>query len=250
MRDNMNYDEIIKKGLPKHIAIILDGNGRWAKKRLMPRTYGHQAGLENLENISKLCNELGIECLTVYCFSTENWNRPQSEVDFLMKAPIKFFGKKVNGMKNSTTRIKFIGRKDRIPEETLKIFNEVEEETKSHSGMILNIAFDYGAKDELTTATKAICKQVLDGDLSIDDINEDLIENNLFTVDCPKLDLLIRTSGECRISNFLLWQLSYAELYFTDCLWPDFDKEELFKAFESYQGRKRRFGGLNKEEQK
>lgn len=247
----MNCNEIINKGVPKHIAIILDGNGRWANKRGMPRIYGHQQGIKTLEKIAKLCNEIGVECLTVFAFSTENWNRPQEEVEFLMSAPAKYF--KNFGDKNSNEDgivINFIGRKDRIPQKTLSIINEITNKTKDNRGMKLNIAFDYGSKDELITATKKIAKSVKNGDLSVDEINDSLIEKYLFTYGDPELDLLIRTSGEQRISNFMLWQLSYAELYFSTCYWPDFDKKELFKAIESYQNRNRRYGKIDKGDSK
>lgn len=241
---------IIQKGLPQHIAIILDGNGRWAKKRLLPRTMGHRSGANNLEKIAKKCNEMGIKCLTVYAFSTENWNRPTDEVDFLMDYPVKYFEKHLDRLTNSTMKIKFLGRKDRIPKTTLETFNKVVEKTKDHTGMTLNICFDYGARNEIVNAFKEIYREINDKKITLDDVNEETIEKHLFTAQDPKLDLLIRTSGECRISNFLLWQLSYAELYFTDCYWPDFDEKELFKAISSFQGRKRRFGGLNKEDDK
>ena len=230
--------------IPNHLAIILDGNGRWAKERGMPREFGHKRGFKNLLNVAKHCNELGVKCLTVYAFSTENWNRPKEEVDFLMSIPSLFVKERFGSLDNTDVVINFIGRKDRFPKETLESINQIMEKTKDNKGMKLNIAFDYGSKNELVTAFKSVASKVLDGSIKLNDINEEIIENNLFTKDDPKLDLLIRTSGEVRISNFLLWQLSYAELYFTEKYWPEFNKNELFKAIKDYQKRNRRFGGL------
>ena len=231
--------------IPQHIAIILDGNGRWAKKRLMPRTLGHRKGAFNLRDISVECNKLGIKYLTVYCFSTENWKRPTEEVNYLMSAPIKYFNRYKNDLTKSNIRIKVIGRRDRLPQAFLECVNSIEEITKDHTGLTLTLCIDYGARDEITTSVKQIAKDLLEGKIKLEDINEDLITNNLFTKDYPQLDLLIRTSGEYRISNYLLWQMAYSEFYFTDVLWPDFDKNELIKALKDFQGRNRRFGGLN-----
>lgn len=230
--------------IPKHVAMILDGNGRWAKKRLMPRTYGHRKGAFNIVEIAKACSEIGISHLTMFCFSTENWNRPAEEVNYLMQAPIRYYKKYKKKIFNSNYIVRFIGRKDRIPKALLETMLEIEENTKAHTGLTLTLCVDYGSYDEIVTATKEIAQLVQKGKLSIEEITPELIEQHLFTKDYPKLDLLIRTSGEIRISNYLLWQLGYAELYFTDVLWPDFDKKELIKALENYQARQRRFGGL------
>lgn len=230
--------------IPKHVAMILDGNGRWAKKRLMPRTYGHRKGAFNIVEIAKACSEIGISYLTMFCFSTENWNRPAEEVNYLMQAPIRYYKKYKKKIFNSNYIVRFIGRKDRIPKALLETMLEIEENTKAHTGLTLTLCVDYGSYDEIVTATKEIAQLVQEGKLSIEEITPELIEQHLFTKDYPKLDLLIRTSGEIRISNYLLWQLGYAELYFTDVLWPDFDKKELIKALENYQARQRRFGGL------
>lgn len=244
----MNFESILTKEIPNHIAIILDGNGRWAKKRLLPRTMGHKKGLENLLEITKICKKIGIKYLTVFAFSTENWNRPEGEVSYLMNAPVEYLKGRREKLQNSGVKIVFLGRKDRFPQETLAAILEIEELTKNNSELVLNVCFDYGSRNELLTATKLIAEKVKNNEIDIDDINEEMIEENLFTSASPRLDLLIRTSGEVRISNFLLWQLSYSELYFTDCLWPDFNEEELIKAIVSFQGRKRRYGGLDKEE--
>ena len=244
----MDFESILKKEIPNHIAIILDGNGRWAKKRLLPRTMGHKKGLENLLEITKVCKKIGIKHLTVFAFSTENWNRPDGEVQYLMNAPVEYLKGREDKLKDSGVKILFLGRKDRFPKETLEAINKIEFLTQNNTEFVLNVAFDYGSRNELVSATKQIAELVKNNEIDICDIDEKMIEERLFTKNSPKLDLLIRTSGEIRISNFLLWQLSYSELYFTDCLWPDFNEEELVKAIESFQGRKRRYGGLDKEE--
>ena len=244
----MDYRKVIEKGVPEHIAIILDGNGRWAKQRHMPRTYGHKMGLKNLEKVTKICDEIGVRCLTVFAFSTENWNRPKDEVDYLMQTPVIFISKNLDKLTSGRICINFIGRKDRFPQETLDAINSIEEKTKNNKGMKLNIAFDYGSKNEIINVTKQIALGVLENKFAVSDIDEEMFESYLFTKNDPKLDLLIRTSGEMRISNFLLWQLSYAELYFTDCYWPDFNKKELFNAILSFQKRSRRFGSISEEE--
>lgn len=236
--------------LPKHIAIILDGNGRWAKKRLLPRTLGHRKGAFNIRNIASSCNKAGIQYLTMFCFSTENWNRPASEVNYLMNAPIRFYARYKEQLWASSIRIKFIGRRDRIPNSLLAIMQELEKKTNDHTGLTLTLCVDYGSYDEITTAVKKIVTDVVNGTYAVEDITPQVIESNLFTKDYPQLDLLIRTSGECRISNFLLWQLGYAELYFTEKLWPDFDEKELEKALLNYQSRNRRFGGLDNDTNK
>lgn len=243
----MTEEEIIKKGVPNHIAIILDGNGRWAKKRLMPRTYGHLRGASNLKDITVYANKIGVKTLTVFCFSTENWKRPEKEVKYLMTKPIQFLNRYKKQLYKSNIKITFIGRRDRLSKEFLDGIKEIEENTKSHDGIHLVLAVDYGSLDEVKEATKEIASLVKDGKLDINDINEETILNHLYTKDLPPLDLLIRTSGEIRISNFLLLQLAYSELYFTDCLWPDFDSKELLKAIENYQNRNRRYGGLKED---
>ena len=237
-------ENLDKNRMPRHIAIICDGNGRWAKKRGMPRTYGHRKGGFNIRDIARNCNELGIEAVTFFCFSTENWNRPKDEVNYLMTAPIKFINRFYKDIVNGNGRLRLIGRKDRLSKEFLDLFKKLEDETKDHTGVIINLCVDYGSYDEITTAVKKIAEMYKNDEIKLDDITPKLIENNLFTKDLPPLDLLIRTSGEVRISNFLLWQLGYAELYFTDVLWPDFNKKELIKAIKDYQSRDRRFGGI------
>lgn len=237
--------ELDKNRIPAHIAIILDGNGRWAKERGKPRIYGHRHGAFNLRDLAKYGNQIGIKYMTVYCFSTENWKRPDDEVNFLMNTPvwyIKRFWKTM--VLNTNIKYKMIGRRDRLPKKLLDAIEEMENATKDHDGLVLTLCIDYGSRDEITTAVKNIAKYVKDGIIDPEDINEDMITSNLFTKDYPPLDLLIRTSGECRISNYLLWQLAYSELYFTDTYFPAFTPEKLEEALIDFQNRNRRFGGL------
>ncbi len=239
LENKLNLDK-----MPRHIAIIMDGNGRWAKRRNMPRTYGHKKGSENLKNIAIACRHLGVEVLSVYAFSTENWKRPKEEVDYLMRLPREFQKTFKGKFKEEDIRVIFSGRKDRAPSNVLELIEEVEERTKDRKGMTLNICFDYGSRYEILEATKKIASLVKEGKLTVDEIDETTINQNLYTHNLPELDLLIRTSGEKRISNFLLWQLAYSELYFTKVHWPAFSKRHLVKAIIDYQSRNRRFGGL------
>jgi len=243
-------NELNLNAIPNHIAIILDGNGRWAKKRLMPRNLGHRKGAYNLRDIAVECNKLGIKYLTVYCFSTENWKRPEEEVNYLMTTPIRYYKKYKDKIAESNIRVKVIGRRDRFQKELLDTIIDLENITKDHTGLTLTLCVDYGSYNEITTAVKNICNDVKAGKLNVDDITEETITNNLFTKDYPQLDLMIRTSGEYRISNYLLWQMAYSELYFTDVLWPDFNTKELHKALIDFQGRNRRFGGLKDDKNK
>lgn len=240
----MTNEEIIARGVPAHIAIILDGNGRWAKKRFMPRTYGHRKGAFNIRTIARYANQIGVKYLTMYCFSTENWKRPEDEVNYLMTKPVRYIKRYYNDLVNSSIRITFIGRRDRIPADLLNILTDLENKTRDHTGLVLTLCIDYGSFDELSTAIKNITSEVVENKLEISDINEQCIMSHLFTKDYPPVDLMIRTSGELRLSNYLLLQSAYAELYFTDVLWPDFNEKELLKAIENYQSRNRRFGGL------
>lgn len=236
--------ELDQNRIPTHVAFICDGNGRWAKKRLQPRTFGHRKGGFTIRDIARSCNKLGIKYATFFCFSTENWNRPVDEVKYLMSAPLKFLNRFKKDIYNGNSKIRLIGRKDRLPKDFLDLFMDLEEKTKNHTGITISLCVDYGSYDEITTAVKEIAELYKNNEIKLDDINPELIENHLFTKGYPKLDLLIRTSGEYRISNFLLWQLGYSELYFTNVLWPDFDEKELIKAITDYQSRDRRFGGI------
>lgn len=235
---------VLNNKIPSHIAIILDGNGRWAKKRGLPRTYGHKVGSENLNKTAINCSKLGIKVLSVYAFSTENWSRPKDEVDYLMKLPLEFEKTYKGNFKENDIKVIFSGRRDRFSKENIELLNKIEEKTKDRQGLILNICFDYGSYTEMLTATKEISLLYKENKIKLEDIDEKLFENHLYTKDLPKLDLLIRTSGELRISNFLLWQLAYSELYFTKKLWPDFNNKELLKAIDNYQRRNRTYGGL------
>ena len=236
----MNLEKRVKSNtIPSHIAIILDGNGRWAKKRKMPRTFGHKVGADNLKKTAINCSKLGIKVLSVYAFSTENWNRPKKEVDYLMKLPLEFEQSYKGSFKEHDIKVMFSGRRDRFSKENIELLNRIEEKTKDRLGLILNVCFDYGSYTEMLSATKEISKLYKKGKIKLDDINEELFSNHLYTKDLPKLDLLIRTSGEQRISNFLLWQLAYSELYFTKKLWPEFNNKQLLIAIDDYQKRNR-----------
>ena len=241
----VNKEQVLNAPLPQHIAIILDGNGRWAKKRGLPRTAGHQEGAMNVREITKLCANIGIKALTVYAFSTENWKRPDEEVKFLMKLPIKFFNEFAPELVENNIRLKVIGNVEELPIDLQQKVLEISELTKNNTKMTLTIALNYGSQDEIKQAVQAIATEVKNGQLNVDDINEDVIDQHLMTSDLPPLDLMIRTSGELRISNYLLWQLAYAELYFTSIAWPDFKEEQLYEALLDYQKRNRRFGALN-----
>ena len=241
----VNKEQVLNAPLPQHIAIILDGNGRWAKKRGLPRTAGHQEGAMNVREITKLCANIGIKALTVYAFSTENWKRPDEEVKFLMKLPIKFFNEFAPELVENNIRLKVIGNVEELPIDLQQKVLEISELTKNNTKMTLTIALNYGSQDEIKQAVQAIATEVKNGQLNVEDINEDVIDQHLMTSDLPPLDLMIRTSGELRISNYLLWQLAYAELYFTSIAWPDFKEEQLYEALLDHQKRNRRFGALN-----
>lgn len=229
--------------IPKSIAIILDGNGRWAKKRNLPRAMGHKAGCETLEKTVEDCVRLGVECLTVYAFSTENWKRSAIEVGALMKL-LRFYMVKIIDVANrNNVKAVMIGDESRFEPDIRKGIRKLTEATKNNTGMVFAFAINYGGRDEIKRAVENIVDDVESGKLSKENISEELISSYLDTNDLPDPDLLIRTSGELRVSNFLLWQIAYSEFYITDTLWPDFDKEELLKAIESYSHRQRRFGG-------
>jgi undecaprenyl diphosphate synthase len=235
-----------KLNIPQHIAIILDGNGRWAKKRHMPRTYGHQRGVENIKTIAIAASELGVKALSVYAFSTENWSRPKDEVDFLMKLPGEFEKKFKDDFKKYDIKVMFSGRKTHLSSQNLEILERITNNTKDRKGLVLNICFDYGSQTEITEAVKIIAEKVKKCEIEPNDITAQMIEDNLYTSGLPKLDLLIRPSGEVRLSNFLLWQAAYAELYFCKVYWPAFSKKDLETAIIDFNKRDRRFGGLKK----
>ncbi|HYD92637.1 MAG TPA: isoprenyl transferase [Flavobacterium sp.] len=230
------------ENLPKHVAIIMDGNGRWAKKRGMMRVFGHENGAKAVSETVEACARLGIENLTLYAFSTENWNRPKMEVDTLMKLLVSTMKKELPTLQKNNIKLNTIGRTDMLPDSTRKELLSAIEKTKNNTRLTLTIALSYGSREEIIQAVKQISNKVKNNELSVADIDESVIEEHLYTHDLPDVDLLIRTSGEQRISNFLLWQVAYAEFYYTDVLWPDFRGKDLHDAIISYQNRERRFG--------
>lgn len=230
--------------IPEHIAIIMDGNGRWAKKRNMPRNVGHKAGGENVKTITKASKKLGVKYLTLYAFSTENWRRPEEEVSGLMDLLVFFLKNELRELDENNVRIRSIGDISRLPSKTLKVLEDSIEKTKTNDGLHLTLALNYGSRDEITSAVKRLSEKVQNGKLKPEDISEDMIGKHLYTSDIPDPDLLIRTSGEKRLSNYMLWQLAYTEFYFTDLYWPDFGEEALTEAVEAYSKRQRRFGAL------
>jgi len=239
----MSLKENINTGqLPKHIAIIMDGNGRWAKQQGNVRIFGHKNAIKAVRDVCEGCAELGIGYLTLYAFSTENWNRPKMEVMALMDLLVSTINTETETLIKNNIRLNAIGRLADLPEKVCANLREAIEKTKNNTGMTLTLALSYSSKVELTEAVKQIATDVKDGKFEVADIDNNLISSCLYTSDMPDPDLLIRTSGELRISNFMLWQLAYAELYFTSTLWPDFNKEELYKAIVDYQQRERRFG--------
>ncbi len=241
-RAQLNMD---KNQLPRHVAIIMDGNGRWAKARGMSRAQGHMEGVKRVEEIIKAARDRGIEFLTIYAFSTENWNRPKEEIDMLMRHLEDYLKNNLEDLKNKNIRLNVIGRRDRLPAYLIKEIERSVEQTKNNSGFVLNLALDYGARCEMLSAVKAIIKEAsTDKSFDIEKIDEKYFSDHLYTKALPDPDLLIRTSGEERISNFMLWQLSYAELYFPEVCWPDFKKKNLEEAIEVFNKRKRRFGRI------
>lgn len=233
--------------LPKHIGFIMDGNGRWAKKRLLPKKLGHEAGAEALNKLIKEIEKTSIEHITVYAFSTENWNRPKDEVNELMKLLKKYIDEYIKKVKKSNLRISVIGDTSVLDEKLKNSINKLEELSSEKTGLHLHIALNYGSRDEIVRAIKKISTQVKNGSLNIEEINENLISNNLDTYNYPDPELIIRTSGELRLSNFLLWQSAYSEFYFSEKLWPDFTFEDLKLALNNFSNRERRFGRRNEE---
>ena len=233
---------IDKDKLPRHLAIIMDGNGRWAKQKGFLRVFGHESGTKTVRVVVESCGKLGIQNLTLYAFSTENWNRPKLEVNAIMKIIINSLKKELNTFMDNKIQLKCIGNTDLLPKSLQKELSEVINKTKDNSKMTLTLAINYGSREEIVNAIKNISDKVKNNIISIDTIDESIINEHLYTQNLPDVDLLIRTSGEHRISNFLLWQIAYAELYFTDVLWPDFTEQNLYEAIISYQKRERRFG--------
>jgi undecaprenyl diphosphate synthase len=235
----------LKKGnIPQHVAIIMDGNGRWATRRRLPRIIGHQRGAEVLRETVVTCKDLGVKYLTAYSFSNENWQRPVEEVKDLMNLFVEVLQRELDGMIENDVKLNLIGQREIIPGKILKVFENAEEKTKFNKSLVFNIAFSYGSKQEIFDAVKKVCIEHERSGINLEIAGPEMLSGYLYTAGMPDPDLLIRTGGESRISNFLLWQIAYTELYFTDIMWPDFDRKNFFKAIISFQKRNRRFGRL------
>lgn len=237
-------DEIKKLPVPEHVAIIMDGNGRWAKKRALPRIAGHHEGMKVVRKTTKLANELGIKTLTLYAFSTENWKRPKNEVEYIMSLPDEFLGTFLPDLIEENVQVKMMGYKNQLPVHTLRAIEKAIEDTKNNDGLVLNFALNYGSRAEILDAVKNVLTDSKSGKLEETELDEKVFSSYLMTSDFTDPDLLIRTSGEIRLSNFMLWQLAYSEFWFTEVLWPDFSEEHLLEAIETFQKRQRRFGGI------
>ena len=238
---------IIIDSIPNHIAIIMDGNGRWAKKRNKSRGYGHKEGKKSAKKIIEVCAELGVKNLTLFAFSTENWNRPKLEIELLMKLLLTSLNEELKALNKNNIRFKTIGNLEKLPKKLLSYLTKATKKTQNNNRMTLTLALSYGAREEIVYAMQAIGDKVKNNLISLKNIDESVINQHLYTHYLPDVDLLIRTSGEKRISNFLLWQIAYSELYFTKKLWPDFSKEDLYEAIVNYQQRERRFGKTSKQ---
>jgi len=238
-------DQLAPERLPRHIAIIMDGNGRWAQKRALPRSMGHRAGVEALRKVVKTCSTLGIKVLTVYAFSTENWSRPKDEVGVLMTLLTEYLKKELQELHQNNVVIRAIGGIADLPREAQRELENSMKRTSNNTGLILNLALNYGGRSEIINAVRTVCQDVLSGKQQIEGINEEQFSNALFTRGLPDPDLMIRTSGEMRLSNFLLWQLAYTEIVVIEDLWPDFGEKTLINAIKAYQKRDRRFGGIH-----
>lgn len=245
--EHLPYSNIDQKRLPKHVALIMDGNGRWATGKGLLRTAGHTAGVRTLKQILKVAIDLEIAALTVYAFSTENWKRPHAEVDFLMQLFSEYLAKEIDEMDQKNVKLQFIGRVDELSPSLQDQVEKTQRRTRDNTGVNFNIAVNYGGREEITRSVKILATQVAAGELPLELITEELIEKNLYTGGLPPVDLVIRTSGDKRLSNFLLWQSAYAEFWFTDTKWPDFTPACFVEALVDFQGRERRFGGLKDE---
>ncbi|MEH7353117.1 isoprenyl transferase [Neobacillus drentensis] len=242
LRDKI--EEIKKLPVPEHVAIIMDGNGRWAKKRALPRIAGHHEGMKVVRKTTMLANNLGIKVLTLYAFSTENWKRPKNEVEYIMKLPEEFLGTFLPDLVKNNVQVKMMGYKDQLPIHTLRAIEKAMEETKDNTGLVLNFALNYGSRAEILDAVKQVLNDSKNGILKESELDEQVFSSYLMSSKFTDPDLLIRTSGEIRLSNFMLWQLAYSEFWFTDVLWPDFNEDHLLEAVELFQKRQRRYGGL------
>ncbi len=239
-----SINELKKGDIPNHVGIIMDGNGRWASKRKLPRVLGHKAGVEALRRVIKLTSKLGIKYLTVFSFSSENWDRPKEEVEYLMGLFVDCLSSELPLLNKKGVKIKMIGKKEGIPKKVLKSFENAENKTCKNKEMVFNIAFNYGSRQEIIEAVKKIFKAIGEGNLKLEEVDQNSFSKFLYTKDCPDPDLIIRTSGEYRISNFLLWQGAYTEFYFSKVFWPDFNEKHYLRAIFDYQKRNRRFGKL------
>lgn len=237
-------DTLDRNNIPKHIAIIMDGNGRWAKERKLPRTMGHKAGVETIRKIVKESKDLGVEYLTLYAFSTENWKRPKDEVSALMKLLVEYLRNELEELNKNEVSIRISGDTTKLPKDAEVEIKHAINVTKNNKGIVLNIAFNYGGRDEILRAVKGISTDVMANKIDINDIDEDVFNNYLYTANMPDPDIIIRPSGEMRISNFLLWQCAYSEFWFSNIFWPDFDEKHLHKAIIDFQQRSRRYGGV------
>ncbi len=244
--EDLSIDEIKKGKIPRHVAIIMDGNGRWAKRKGQPRLAGHRAGAKAIRQVVEIAPEIGVEYLTLYTFSTENWKRPKQEVLGLMKLFEEQLSKEIDELNREGVRIRVIGRIDGLPKSTREAFLKAQERTKDNKTLNLNIALNYSGRAEITDAARAICKAVKEGKENLD-FDEEIFAHYMYTSDIPDPELLIRTSGELRVSNFLLWQIAYVEIWITDKLWPDFNKKDFLRAVADLQKRRRRFGGLDED---
>ena len=233
--------------LPNHVAIIMDGNGRWAKQKGLARVFGHRSGVKAVRKTVEAASEIGLKVLTLYAFSTENWSRPKKEIDALMTILIRSLNKELSTFQKNDIKLQTIGQTKNLPLKAQKKLQEVIDKTENNTSMILNLALSYGSREEIVNAIKNISKKIVNKELSVEEIDEKLINNHLYTFTLPDVDFLIRTSGEKRLSNFLLWQMAYAELFFTDVLWPDFRKEDFFEAILDFQQRERRFGKISEQ---
>ncbi len=249
--DKKSQATLVDQGeIPDHIAIIMDGNGRWAKSRGNIRSYGHKAGVDSVRDVTEACAQIGVKYLTVYAFSTENWGRPKMEVNALMRLLASSLRKEADNLNKNNIKLETIGQIDRFPENCQRELREAIELTKDNDRLQLCLALSYSGRWDITEAVKKLAQQVKDGAIDPDEINDDMISANLSTANIPDPELIIRTSGEYRLSNFLLWQLAYSELYITETYWPDFRRNELYKAIQSFQQRERRFGKLSEKKQK
>lgn len=241
--NNLKYD-IDLENMPTHIAIIMDGNGRWAKSRFLPRTAGHKAGVETIRKVVKEADRLGIQYLTLYAFSTENWKRPKLEVDALMNLLVTYLRNEIDELHKNNVKLTAVGDFEKLPEACVRELHSAMDKTKDNTGVHLNLALNYGGRNDIREAVVELAKEYKEGKISLEDITEENIKKHLSTGEIPDPDLVIRTSGEQRLSNFLLWDVAYSEFYYTDIHWPDFDGEALEKAIYAYQKRDRRFGGV------